>query len=58
MRVVPFALLVASCGPRHEGVAPDFALDDVNPASERFGEAVSPRDYLRRVSVWYFGHAT
>jgi hypothetical protein len=22
------------------------------------GELVSPRDYLQKVSVWYFGHST
>jgi hypothetical protein len=37
---------------------PDFALNDLNRASPRFGEAISPRDYLERVSGWYFIHAT
>lgn len=37
---------------------PDFQLEDVNPASARFGESVSPRDYLSEVSAWYFGHST
>ncbi|MEO8495831.1 MAG: hypothetical protein ABI614_12220 [Planctomycetota bacterium] len=37
---------------------PDFHLADVNPASARFGETVSPRDYLSQVSAWYFGHST
>ena len=37
---------------------PDFQLEDVNPASARFGETVSPRDYLSQVSAWYFGHST
>ena len=36
----------------------DFHLEDVNPTSTRFGEDVSPRDYLDQVSAWYFGHAT
>ena len=39
-------------------VMPDFTLLDVNPGSPRFGQAVSPRDYLGQVSAWYFGHAT
>lgn len=39
-------------------VAADFAIRDVNPASARYDEPVSPRDYLGRVSAWYFGHAT
>lgn len=37
---------------------PDFQLEDVNPASARFGEVISPRDYLDQASAWYFGHAT
>ena len=37
---------------------PDFSLTDVNPASARFGEEISPRDYLGKVSAWYFGHST
>jgi hypothetical protein len=36
----------------------DFHLQDVNPASARFGQSVSPRDYLSQVSAWYFGHST
>jgi hypothetical protein len=37
---------------------PDFSLLDVNPASPTANQPVSPRDYLMRVSAWYFGHAT
>ena len=37
---------------------PDFSLPDVNPNSVRFGDEVSPRDYLAKVSAWYFGAAT
>lgn len=37
---------------------PDFALQDVNPASPRYLGDVSPRDELQRISAWYFGHAT
>ena len=37
---------------------PDFALADVNPTSATYQQAVSPRDYLQKVSAWYFGHAT
>ena len=40
------------------GAAPDFALLDVNPSSPRFGESVSPRDYLGTISAWFFGWAT
>lgn len=36
----------------------DFTLADVNTASERFGEPISPREYLGTVSAWYFGAAT
>ena len=38
--------------------APEFALVDVNATSATFDQAVSPRDYLQKVSAWYFGHAT
>ncbi len=37
---------------------PDFAIVDVNPTSATLNQAVSPRDYLEKVSAWYFGHAT
>lgn len=37
---------------------PDFALEDVNATSPRYGESISPRDYLRQVSVYYFGQST
>ena len=37
---------------------PDFGLVDVNPTSSTYQQAVSPRDYLKQVSGWYFGHAT
>lgn len=37
---------------------PDFTLLDENPSSPRYGEVVSPRDYLEQVSGWYFTHAT
>lgn len=36
----------------------DFSLIDVNPASPRFNQDISPRDYLGEISAWYFGHAT
>ncbi len=36
----------------------DFSELDVNLTSPRSGEAVSPRDYLGKLSAWYFGHAT
>jgi hypothetical protein len=37
---------------------PDFSLADVNATSATADQAVSPRDYLQRVSAWYFGHST
>jgi len=37
---------------------PDFYLPDENSTSSTYGQPVSPRDYLRKVSGWYFGHAT
>ncbi len=39
-------------------LVPDFSLIDQNPASPTGGDPVSPRDYLTRVSGWYFGHST
>lgn len=37
---------------------PDFALVDVNPASQTHNQPVSPRDYLDQTSGWYFTHST
>ncbi len=36
----------------------DWILEDLNPGSYRFGEAISPRDYISRVSGYYFIHST
>ena len=36
----------------------NFSLVDVNPTSGTYDQPVSPRDYLLKVSGWYFGHAT
>lgn len=57
------ALLATACGdddpsgPASQAM-PDFQRVDVNPFSATYGDPVSPRDYLRVVSAWYFGHAT
>lgn len=40
------------------GLAPDFALLDVNSTSPTYKQPVSPRDYLEQVSGWYFTYAT
>jgi hypothetical protein len=37
---------------------PDFSLLDVNTSSARHDDLVSPRDYMGKVSAYYFGHAT
>ena len=37
---------------------PDFQLVDDNVLSDRFGESISPREYLQQVSGWYFIHTT
>ncbi len=37
---------------------PDFTMLDVNPTSASYDQGVSPRDYLQKVSAWYFGHST
>lgn len=58
------AVLAAACGdddpasPGNTSAMPDFAVLDVNPASATGAQIVSPRDYLQKVSAWYFGHAT
>ena len=36
----------------------DFSILDVNPNSATHDQPVSPRDYMQKVSAWYFGHAT
>jgi hypothetical protein len=38
-------------------VAPDFALEDLNPASPTFGEAIGPSYFRGEASAWYFGHS-
>jgi hypothetical protein len=49
--------LLPACG-GGSALVPDFLLPDVNTNSSTFGADVSPRDYLGRISAWYFGHAT
>lgn len=63
MPLVVLAVLAAACSdddPAAPGnsAVPDFAVIDVNPASVTGAQVVSPRDYLQKVSAWYFGHAT
>ncbi len=43
---------------QHADAIFDFSLIDVNTTSATFDTPVSPRDYLGKVSGWYFGHAT
>ena len=33
-----------------------FSLADLNAASARFGQSVSPRDYGQWISAYYFGN--
>ena len=66
--VLLLAGLLAACGgssssppPGNVDVgtpAPDFVLTDVNANSPTAAESVSPRDFLSKVSAYYFGHAT
>ena len=61
--MLALAAAVVGCGGQTDPETPapimtDFSLTDVNPTSPRSGEAVSPRDYLEKISGWYFGHAT
>jgi hypothetical protein len=43
---------------QEDAVVPAFALMDLNPTSTTFEQPVSPRDYLEKVSGWYFTEAT
>lgn len=36
----------------------DFSLVDVNPNSPSYNQSISPRQYIGKMSAWYFGHAT
>jgi len=57
-------LALAGCGrdgptaPSDRPLMSDFTLIDVNPNSATSGQPVSPRQYLSRISAWYFGHST
>ena len=66
MRAALVVLLVVACAPPAK-VLPDagvalkvaaFTLEDVNPASPRFGQQVGPADYGGKVTGWYFGHSS
>ena len=35
----------------------DFSYIDLNPASDTAGETVSPRQFVGKMSAWYFAHA-
>lgn len=37
---------------------PDFSLVDTNPTSPFASQAVSPRQFMEKVSGWYFTHAS
>ncbi len=41
-----------------EAPRPDFALEDVNPASATLGQTLGPVGHRGSVSAWYFGHST
>jgi len=41
-----------------DSVMGDFSLVDVNPSSATAGDSISPRQFLGKISAWYFGHAT
>lgn len=53
--VLPLMMLTA--GSTAEQVA-DFNLQDTNDESPRFGDVVSPRDYVLQVCGFYFGTAS
>lgn len=63
MTTLPLMLLFACSDPDPANLGadetvPDFSLTDVNQTSATFDTPVSPRDYLEKVSAWYFGHAS
>jgi len=54
-------LLLAGCSGGGGGTSspvPDFTLQDLNPNSATYMEAVSPRDHMQHVTAWYFGTST
>lgn len=66
--ILAIVVLTGGCGdddpssppptPPPATLMPDFSLTDVNPNSATTEAAVSPRQYLQRISAWYFGHST
>jgi len=56
--LVLVGFLAESAVATNRAMMPDFSLTDVNSTSSTYGQPVSPRDHLRKVSAWYFGHAT
>ena len=50
-------LSVESLEDRRLLTVPNFALQDLNPASDTFGDAVSVSDFAGRTTAWYFGDA-
>lgn len=50
--------LLLTFSPVHAEPVSDFALEDVNSTSPRYGDSVSPRNYRHQVSAYYFGAAT
>ena len=63
MNMFPRLALGASCAffaasPLVAEPLPDFSLTDENLSSDRYGDTVSPRDYLHQVTAYYFGAAT
>lgn len=64
--LLTLAVVLLSCGPAPttggtSGVALEvasFTLEDVNPASARFGQQVTQADYAGKVTGWYFGHSS
>ena len=41
-----------------DAMVPDFSLPDINPYSLSYGQTISVRDQLQKVSGWYFIKAT
>ena len=51
-------ILAADVAEGEGELKPDFSLVDVNSNSATFNQHFSPREFLDKVSVWYFIHST
>ena len=55
-RLMALAALWSLGGVRAAEPLREFVLPDLNAASDRVGDQVSPRDYTQWISAYYFGN--